>query len=332
MVLDLDDLYRLLRTNHLRAQGILNTIPNPLLVLDSDLTVVDANLAFFTTFEASRDETIDRQFQDLGNGQWDIDELRLLIEKIIPNSSSLADYEVTAQFPVIGNRTMLVSGQRIAQSGGGRRLLLLTMVDATERKREAYKNDVMLDELMHRITNILSVAQSLARQTKVKDRTAEEYRDDLLGRFNALGKALKATIAKNEAELPALVHTILEPYIGEGGPVVMEKGPTVSLSTSQSMGLGMMLHELATNAVKYGSLSVPDGRVTVAWMLEEEDGETPSVKLRWRETNGPQVSPPDTNGFGTRLIEFTAAQDLGGRVQQDYQPDGLVVTLTFPTG
>lgn len=330
MPLDLDGLYRLLRTSHVQARGVLDTIPVPLLVLDSDLTIVDANLAFFTTFKTGRDDTIDRPFHELGDGQWNIDDLRHLFEQVIPRAASVSDYEVTADFPVIGHRTMLLSAQRILQPDSGSRLLVLTIEDATERCQESDRKDVLIGELDHRIKNILAVAQSLARQTKTEGRTAKEYRDDLLARLNALGKALEVTTNEEKAELPALVHKVLEPYIGDDGPVVLEKGPMVSLSTSQAMGLGMMLHELATNAVKYGALSVPDGRVTIVWTIDDEGPGTSTVNLRWRESNGPEVTPAAANGFGTRLIKFTVEQELGGRLEQDYKPDGLVVTLSFP--
>jgi two-component sensor histidine kinase len=327
---DLDDLYRMLRASHVQAQGMLDTITDPMLVLDSELTVVSANPAFYSTFETGRDDTIDRPFHELGDGQWDIDDLRHLFEQVIPKAASVSDYEVTAEFPVIGHKTMLVSATRLQQPDSGRRLLLLTIADETERQRESDKKDVVIGELGHRIKNVLAVAQSLARQTRIKDRTAEDYRDDLLGRLNALGKALEVTVAEDKAELPALVRKVLEPYVGDGGRVVLEKGPIVSLTTHQAMGLGMMLHELATNAVKYGALSVSDGRVTIVWNIDDEGDDGSSVSLRWRESNGPKVTPPSSNGFGTRLIQFTAEQDLGGRVERDYQPEGLVVNLTFP--
>jgi two-component sensor histidine kinase len=327
---DLDDLYRLLHTSHVQAQGVLETIPDPLLVLDGDLTIVDANPAFYETFKTGRDDTIDQPFHHLGDGQWDIDELRYLFEQVIPRTAKVTDYEVTADFPVIGHRTMLLSAHRIPKPDSGRRLLLLKIADATERQRESDRKDVLIGELGHRIKNILAVTQSLARQTKTKDRTAEEFRDDFLGRLDALGKALEVTAKEDKAELPALVHKVLEPYVGEGGPVMLEKGPVVSLTTNQAMSLGMMLHELATNAVKYGALSVSDGRVTIVWTIDDEGNGSSMVKLRWRESNGPKVTPPSADGFGTRLIRFTAEQDLGGRVDQDYQPDGLIVTLTFP--
>ncbi|MFN3273256.1 MAG: sensor histidine kinase [Paracoccus sp. (in: a-proteobacteria)] len=332
MSLDLDDLYRLLRTSHLQTQGVIDTIRDPLLVLDNELTIISANPAFYRMFETSRDDTVGVAFHELGDGQWNIDELRLILEKVIPNSASVFDYEVTAKFPAIGQRTMLLSAQRIAQPGSGRRILLLSMVDATLRQQKEESQSNLIGELHHRLKNLLSVTRALARQTNVKDRTAAEYRDAFLGRLDALGKVLEVTAKEDMAELPALAETVLAPYMGKRNAVVLEKGPKVSLSAHESMALGMILHELATNAAKYGALSAPDGRVTIVWTISDEEIGQPHVNLRWRESNGPEVTSPTSTGFGTRLIQFTAESDLGGRVEQIYEPDGLVVTLSFPLG
>lgn len=330
MAFDLDELYRILRMSHVQAQGVLDTLRDPLLVLDLDLTVVSANPAFYRAFDATRDDTIGVPFYNLGQGQWDIADLRMLLEQVIPKSTSIFDYEVTTAFPGVGERTMLLSAQRIIQPDSGRRLLLLTMVDATARRSKENHQEIMIGELHHRIKNLLAITQSLARQTRAKGRTAEEYRDAFLGRFLALGKILQVTANVDTAELPALARKVLEPYMEEGGPVALEKGPVVSLSTSQAMALGMIFHELATNALKYGALSVPDGLVTIVWTLDEEDEKAPFVKLRWRERGGPEVSAPTSNGFGTRLIDYSAHDDLGGTLEQTYDPEGLVVSLTFP--
>jgi two-component sensor histidine kinase len=331
--MDLDELYRVLRSAHVRAQGVVDTVRDPLLILDADLTVLDANPAFYRTFEACRDDTVGFSLHELGNGQWNIDELRRLLEDVIPKSASVFDYEVTAKFPVVGRRTMLLSAQRVRQPGSGHRVLLLTLVDATERRQKEARQEILIGELHHRIKNILSVTRALARQTSVKDRTAEEYRDAFLGRFEALGNILDVTaIGDDTPELPALARKVLEPYMGKSDAVVLEDGPTVRLSPRQAMGLGMILHELATNALKYGALSVPEGRVTIVWKLEDDENGVPHVHLRWRESNGPRISPPASGGFGTQLIEFSAEQDLGGRVEPNYAPDGLVVTLVFPKG
>jgi two-component sensor histidine kinase len=211
--------------------------------------------------------------------------------------------------------------------------LLLTLVDATERRQKEARQEILIGELHHRIKNILSVTRALARQTSVKDRTAEEYRDAFLGRFEALGNILDVTAVEDDTpELPALARKVLEPYMGKTDAVVLEDGPTVRLSPRQAMGLGMILHELATNALKYGALSVPEGRVAIVWKLEDDANGVPHVHLRWRESNGPRISPPSSGGFGTRLIEFSAEQDLGGRVEPNYAPEGLSVTLVFPRG
>jgi len=330
--MDLDELYRLLRSAHVQAQGVVDTVRDPLLVLDADLTVLSANPAFYRTFEACSDDTIGLSLTDLGDGQWNIDDLRGLLEDVIPRSTSVFDYEVTATFPIVGHRTMLLSAQRVVQSGSGRRVLLLTIVDATERRKKAESQDILIHELQHRMKNILSVTRALARQTSVKDRTAEEYRDAFLGRFDALGRIQEFSASDDVAELPALARKVLAPYMEKSGAIVLEKGPHVSLSASEAMGLGMIFHELATNALKYGALSAPEGRVTIVWNLEDEEDEASAVNLRWRESNGPEVSPPTSNGFGTRLIEFTAEQDLGGQVERNYEPEGLVVNLSFPRG
>ncbi len=122
--MDLDDLYRLLRVSHVQAQGIVDTIRDPLLVLAGDLTVISANPAFYRTFATDRDSTIGRPLYDLGNGQWNIPELRMLLENVIPKSASIMDFEVQAGFPEVGLRTMLISAQRLIHPDNGQRVLL----------------------------------------------------------------------------------------------------------------------------------------------------------------------------------------------------------------
>jgi two-component sensor histidine kinase len=105
----------------------------------------------------------------------------------------------------------------------------------------------------------------------------------------------------------------------------------VALATTQVLPLGLILHELATNAVKHGALSVPDGHVRVGWVLEDAD-DGRRLRLRWEERGGPRVTPPATRGFGTRLIEFAAARDLGGRGELTFAPEGLGGEIVVPLG
>ncbi|WP_367153800.1 PAS domain-containing protein [Mesorhizobium sp.] len=111
--MNLEDLYRLLRTGHVQAQGIVDTVPDPLLVLDAGLTVQTANRAFFKTFAVERYQTIGEHLYELGNGQWDIPELRRLLSDVIPRSTAVIDYEVEHEFPGIGRKTMLVTARTL---------------------------------------------------------------------------------------------------------------------------------------------------------------------------------------------------------------------------
>lgn len=174
MVMNLEDLYRLLRTGHIEAQGIVDTVPDPLLLLDENLCVQTASRAFFATFKVDRDETIGQHIYDLGNGQWNIPELRRLLEEVIPKSMALVDYEVEHTFPSIGVRTMLVSAHRLFHPDNNSRSLLLSIVDATDRRRLEVEKDVLLGEIRHRMKNLLALVQALARQTSIDGRSGEE--------------------------------------------------------------------------------------------------------------------------------------------------------------
>ncbi len=107
--MNLEELYRVLRNGHVQAQGIFDTVPDPLLILDENLCVQSANRAFFAAFNVGRDETIGQHLYELGDQQWGIPELRRLLEEVIPKSTAVVDYEVEQEFPGLGRRTMLVS-------------------------------------------------------------------------------------------------------------------------------------------------------------------------------------------------------------------------------
>jgi PAS domain-containing protein len=136
--MNLEDLYRVIRDEHVQVKGIVDTVADPLLVLDRDLCVLTASRAFYETFKVARDDTIGRHIYELGAGQWDVPELRHLLEDVIPKSTAVIDYEVEHDFPNVGRRTMLLSARRLFNPENNTRTLLLSMVDATERrKREA---------------------------------------------------------------------------------------------------------------------------------------------------------------------------------------------------
>ena len=331
--MNLEDLYRLLRGAHVQAQGIVDTVPLPLLVLDRDLCVLSASRAFFQTFKAGRDETIGRHLYELGEGQWDIPELRHLLENVIPKSAAVLDYEVAHDFPSLGRRTMLLTARKLFHSDGTGTTLLLTIEDATERRRHDEEQDLLLGELRHRVKNLLTLVQALARQTEAAGRTGEAYRDDFLGRFDALVRAHDlSTFGQTVGDLRELVGRTLAPYAVDPAAVTVEPGPAVALPPARVLPLGLILHELATNAVKHGAFSAPGGRVRVGWEVEEEADGGRRLRLRWEERGGPRVAPPTSRGFGTRFIEFAAARELGGKAELIFSPEGLKAEIAVLLG
>jgi PAS domain-containing protein len=171
---NLEDLYRLLRTTHLQAQSVVDTVREPLLVLDRDLRVVAASRSFFDTFKVDRDETLGRPLHELGDGQWDIPDLRHLLEAVIPRSVAVEGYEVEHEFPHLGRRAMLLSARKLFHPDNTGTTLLLAIEDVTERRRTEHERELRFGELRHRVKNLLAVIQALARRTEVEGRSGAE--------------------------------------------------------------------------------------------------------------------------------------------------------------
>ncbi|MBB3974411.1 HWE histidine kinase domain-containing protein [Hansschlegelia beijingensis] len=326
-MMNVEDLYRILRTSHVQAQGIVDTIPDPLLVLDESLRVQNASRSFFETFRVDRYETIGQQLFTLGNGQWDIPELRSLLQDVIPRSVAVVNFRVEHDFPSLGPRTMLLTARTLFHPDNAGHLLLLSIVDVTDQARRDVAKDMLFGELRHRMKNLLSVAHSMARLTPVEDRSAEEYREAFLGRFAALIAAQDIAFAEDSAgDLKTLTERVLAPFSGEGHGLVIEPGEPVELTPKSLTSLSLVFNELATNAAKYGALSAAGGRVSVSWRIE--DGER--LRITWAESGGPAVVSPDRKGYGSELIRTAISYTLHGQLGQEYASDGYRAEIAVP--
>lgn len=173
------------------------------------------------------------------------------------------------------------------------------------------------------------MAQAIARQTTTQGRSAEEYRDIFMGRFRALIEAEDLAFAEHEAiGLGNLLERVFAPYSADQEAVVIEPSLAIELPPRKIQPLSLVLHELATNAAKYGALSVSGGQVRVSWQVED----TSKLRLKWVESGGPPVSPPTKTGYGTKLIKTTTTYSLQGHVQQEYANGGFRAEIVIPLG
>ncbi|MDB5596314.1 MAG: histidine kinase [Hyphomicrobiales bacterium] len=324
--MNLEDLYRLLRSGHVQAQGIVDTLETPLVVLDASLAVVSANRAFFSTFEVGRDETIGRPLLALGDGQWDLPDLRKLLLDVIPKAAAVIGYEVTHDFPRLGIRTMLVSARRLVHPDDLSTTMLLNFDDVTAARHASADADILLAETRHRMKNLLATMRAIASQTRTAGRSADEYKETFLGRFQAVVEAQDLALSgKPVTNLENLIRTATD-MLKER--VVIPPGPSVTLNHTQVPPVGLILHEMATNAMKHGALSSPVGVVRIHWDVADEQ-DSRMLRLIWREENGPPCKIDGAQGFGSRLIQFSA-HDLGAAVELEFPQTGCRMQLTFP--
>jgi len=210
---------------------------------------------------------------------------------------------------------------------------LVTFVDVTEIIRGEQHQRLLVDELNHRVKNMLTVVISLATQTLNRAVSLDEFSGVFLGRVHALTAAYTLLSRENwsSVQLAEIVSEELKPFMAGDEVNVRIEGPVVELAPRSALALGMALHELATNAAKYGALSVPEGDVAVTWTTVRI-GDDEQLILQWVEQNGPPVTPPAKRGFGTVLIERGLAHDLSGKAEIEFLAGGVRATVRAPLG
>jgi PAS domain S-box-containing protein len=207
----------------------------------------------------------------------------------------------------------------------GRRLFVTVAQDVTDRRAYEERIDLLMRESRHRTKNILGLVQVIARQTAAGD--AKDFIDRFSKRIQALA-ANQDLLVRNEwrgVDIEKLVRAQLAHFADLAGSRIAVGGPSLRLNAAAAQAIGLALHELATNAGKYGALSVDAGRVDVRWRL---DGD--SFVMSWIERSGPPVPPPKRRGFGSTVVDPMAKLSVGGEVDLNYAPSGLMWRLTCP--
>lgn len=199
--------------------------------------------------------------------------------------------------------------------------------DVTDTVQAAERQKLMIDELNHRVKNTLATVQSIAMQTARSHEDPRSFAETFQSRILSLSHT-HDLLTRSHWEGADLREVLEHETTAHGLHRLTLNGPNVALDPAMAVSLGMIFHELATNAAKYGALTPGDGRVLVDWSLA--DLTDPQLVIFWRETGGPSVAQPERRGFGSRLIERNVRHDLAGTVQMHYRDDGFTAEIAIP--
>jgi chemotaxis protein methyltransferase CheR len=328
------------------AQGIVDTVREPVIVLDKGLRVIAASRSFYSAFKVSPKETQGRLFYALGDGQWDISKLRVLLEKIIPEHGVMEDYEVEHDFPNLGYRIMRLNARQVFYEGGADTTILLGIEDVTERHMlECQKDelliqkDTLLDELQHRISNSLQIIAGIILM-KADTVSSEETRrllwdtHDRVISIATIQQTLHTAGTIGPVEmvpyLTRLGDALAASMIGDIRPVTLKVvGTAGSLSPREAESIGLITTELFMNALKH---AFPDekmnGRITIAYDAEGTDWKLSVADNGIGKPDG--VFAQAKTGLGTGIIK-ALAHDLNAKVETLANPEGTLVSITHAT-
>jgi PAS domain S-box-containing protein len=224
-------------------------------------------------------------------------------------------------------------GKLVRDDSGAALRMIGVCMDVTERKQTEEHQKLLLDELDHRVKNMLAIIQSIAGQTLRETPEPAAFKAAFSARLAAFARAhaLLTKVLWQGAALDDIVATAVAPFGAEARPdAIAIAGPPVVVRPNAAVTLCLVLHELATNAAKHGALGAPRGKVSVTWTRTGVPPErSPCIELVWAEQGGPRVEPPEKQGFGSRLIAASAEQ-LGGEVVTRYHPAGAETRFRFP--
>lgn len=316
------------RLLHPGLASVLDTALDAVCVMDTSGTVTGWNGRAAALFGWSSHEAIGRRLSEL-----------IIPPDLRPaHERGLAHYLATGEGPVLDHRIEVsalnsngdefpVELSITATEDFGDRLFIGFVRDISERKAQAERQQRRLQESDHRVKNMLTVVSAIARQTARSSNGKEEFLDSFLSRLDTLAQSHSLLTGKDTQQVS--LSAIAEQVLGADSKARRARyaGPEVPLSPAQVLGISMTLHELYTNAVKYGALCTDEGCISLDWAAD--DGE---VTLIWAESGPPSPHQAPKGGFGQQMIEMSVKADLGGTLTQDWTDHGLTVTIRFPVG
>jgi chemotaxis protein methyltransferase CheR len=317
--------------------NLVETIREGLVVLEPDLTVRFANRSFCQTFAVKPKDTVGRKLYEIGNGQWDIPQLRTALENIVSGGETIEAFEVDQVFPSIGRRTMMLNARKVYRPGNRIRQILLAIEDVTERVRLEREHAVahqrigmLMKELTHRVKNSL---QSIAAMVFIEARSHKSgegkaalervsHRIDALGQlYSKLSKSDTVEAVDAATYLDELCRDLVASVQGGSSIVLKTDIESALLPTDRAIPIGLIVNELVTNAIKYAF--PPNAKGTIMVTFKRTRG-----RLRLTvadDGKGVDLQRADS-GLGGRLVEGFA-QQLGGQLERDSGSQGTTVRL-----
>jgi two-component system CheB/CheR fusion protein len=297
---------------------------DPIFIWEFDGGILDWNRGSEELYGYSREEAVGKRKDELLQTRVPGSSFAALRVKLDEKGSWSGELEHTTK----DGRKLAVASRIILETIEGRKLALESVRDVTERKAWEEQQKLLLGELTHRVKNTLAVVQAVAHQTRRYSKSNEDFIERFDGRLSALANAHSILVETDwkGVDLAALAHRQLEPYTSDNPKRFRLKGEPIFLPADLATPVGLVFHELATNAAKHGSFSRRGGTVNLSWTLATGNNER-RLTIIWRESGGPPSKRPKTAGFGSVLIERGIP---GATVSREFGPDGMVCTIGLP--
>ena len=334
------------------AHAIVNSIPEPFLVLDAELRVLEVSHCFYEIFKVRPEQTVGSSLYDLGNGQWDIPTLRVLLETILPEKTAMDNFEVEHDFADIGHKIMLLNARKVMYDDAGTMAILLAFRDITERRATELEkaallerseelrrhNDMLLEEMRHRVANSLQIIASilLIKAKAVSSQETRFHLEDAHKRVLSVATVqqyLHMTDGVEQVEvcgyLEKLCEGLANSMVGESHPVKLDViCDTGMIPSAHAVSVGLIVTELVINALKY---AFPNGKKDAVIIVGYEiSGADWNLSVSDNGVGKSGSIAATEGGLGTTIVD-ALAQQLDAKVKITNSPNGLRVAITYAT-